>query len=233
MGQETQSGWLLAVVEGPDFGRVCLLGEEPVAIGRGRDDVFVLRDACVTSRQLVIEWDPITSRHILQQAGDSATVINNIPLSRLAGVKHALLEGDQIQVGGTIMRYRCRLPAEDRWVCPFCGQVADLETVLRPLCRSRTCACGAVVFANRPCDFDEITDDAIGLFAVEIRPESRGHDLELRRDILRSGVEIRPGAVCGEELIPGHREDVHYVWFRRQETARPAEPGATPDPGGT
>src|SRR4029453_5279422 len=74
-------------------------------------------------------------------------------------------------------------PADDRWVCPFCRRGADLETVPRPLCQSRTCACGAVVLANRPCDFDEITDDAIGLFAVEVRPESRGYDLELRRDI--------------------------------------------------
>jgi hypothetical protein len=63
---------------------------------------------------LVIQWDPITGRHFLQQAGDSSTVINNIPLSRLAGVKHALMEGDQIQVGGTIMRYRRKLPGNDR-----------------------------------------------------------------------------------------------------------------------
>jgi hypothetical protein len=124
------------------------------------------------------------------------------------------------------------LPGGDRWLCPFCGRVADLETVPRPLCQSRTCACGAVVLANRPCDFDEITDDAIGLFAVPIRPESRGYGPELRRDIVRSGVEIRPGAVCAQELFPGHREEVHYVWFRRSETARPAEPGATLDGGG-
>lgn len=105
MGQEIRSSWVLVVVEGPDLGRVCPLGEEQTAIGRGRDDSFVLRDVCVTRRQLVIEWDPMTSRHFLAQVGDSATVINNIPVSRLAGVKHALMEGDQIQVGGTILRY--------------------------------------------------------------------------------------------------------------------------------
>lgn len=108
MGRDAPSDWLLVVVEGPDLGRACPVGEKPVAIGRGRDDFFVLRDASVTNRQLVIEWDPTTGGHILVQTGDSLTVINNIPLSRLAGVKHALMEGDQIQVGGTIMRYRRR-----------------------------------------------------------------------------------------------------------------------------
>jgi hypothetical protein len=110
------------------------------------------------------------------------------------------------------------LPADERWVCCFCGRVADLETFPRPLCESRTCACGAVVLANRPCDFDEITDDAIGLFSVEIRPESRGNDRALRHDILRSGVEIRPGAVCPGEHFPGRREEFHYIWFRRRDT---------------
>jgi hypothetical protein len=80
------------------------------------------------------------------------------------------------------------------------------------------------VLANRPCDFDEITDDAIDLFSVEVRPESCGDDRELRRDILRAGVEIRPGAVCGEALFSGRREEVHFVWFRRREAAPPADP---------
>jgi hypothetical protein len=105
--QDPRSGWVLVVVEGPDLGRVCLLGQKPVAIGRGKDDGFVLRDISVTQRQLEIEWDPATSQHFLRQAGDSPTVINNIPVSRLAGVQHALMKGDQIQVGSTILRY-CR-----------------------------------------------------------------------------------------------------------------------------
>jgi hypothetical protein len=102
---QAPSGRVLLVVEGPDRGRACPLGETPVAVGRGREDSFILRDACVTSRQLVVEWDPAVGRHVLRQTGDSGTAINNIPLSRLAGVRHALMEGDQIQVGGTTMRY--------------------------------------------------------------------------------------------------------------------------------
>jgi hypothetical protein len=122
------------------------------------------------------------------------------------------------------------LPADDRWVCAFCGRVATSETSPRPLCESRTCACGAVALANRPCDFDEITDDAIGLFSVSIRPECRGYDQALRQDILRSGVEIKPGAVREAELFPDRREQVHYIWFRRSGQARLAEPAAAPDP---
>ena len=73
----------------------------------------------------------------------------------------------------------------------------------------------AVALANRPCDFDEITDDAIGLFDVTgPRPESAGYDRLLRHDIMRSGVEIRPGAIDEVEMFPGHRELIQYVWFR-------------------
>ena len=114
------------------------------------------------------------------------------------------------------------LPADDRWVCAFCGRVVTLATTPRPLCASRTCSCGAVALANRPCDFDEITDDAIGLFAVPIHPESCGYDLALGQDILRSGVEIKPGAVREEELFPGRREQIHCVWFRRSGQTNPA-----------
>src|SRR5258707_7814612 len=104
--------------------------------------------------------------------------------------------------------------SDDPWACVFCGRIAGLETVPRPLCESRTCRCGAVALANRPCDFDEITDDAIGLFEVTTRPESSGYDMLLRQDIIRSGIEIRPGAVVEVEMFPGRRELIQYVWFR-------------------
>ena len=115
------------------------------------------------------------------------------------------------------------LPDGDRWVCAFCGRLATLETSPRTLCESRTCSCGAIALANRPCDFDEITDDAIRLFAVPIRPESCGYDLAARLDILRSGVEMRPGVVCEVELFPGQPEQLHHIWFRRSDGARRTE----------
>lgn len=113
------------------------------------------------------------------------------------------------------------LATDHRWVCAFCGRVAVLETVPRPLCLSKTCACGAIVLANRPCDSDEITDDAIALFSVEIRPESRGWERDLRQDILRSGVEFKLGTVCVEEICLGYGQEIQYVWFRRQKETRP------------
>ncbi len=115
-------------------------------------------------------------------------------------------------------------PADAPWVCAFCSRVATLESSPRPLCESRTCSCGAIALANRPCDFDEITDDAIRLFAVPIRPESRGWEQALRQDILRSGVEIKPGAIREVQLLHGLREQIHHVWFRRSGQPRHAEP---------
>jgi hypothetical protein len=116
------------------------------------------------------------------------------------------------------------MPADDRWVCPFCGHVATLATTPRPLCESRTCDCGAVSLANRACDFEEITDDAIGHFAVPTRPDSCGYDQALRQDILRAGVEIKPGAVRDAEVFTGHRERIHHIWFRRTDQQSHAEP---------
>ena len=97
--------WALVVVEGTDLGRQICLGDSVVSVGRGRDDDFVLRDIGVTRQQLVIEWDNYSRRHFVVQAGDSRTVINNIPVTRNAGVRHELMEGDQIQIGNTVLRY--------------------------------------------------------------------------------------------------------------------------------
>lgn len=107
------------------------------------------------------------------------------------------------------------LTPEDFWICAFCGKVATLETIPQPLCESRTCPCGAIALANRSCDYDEITDDAIGLFSISVRPESHGYDQDLRQDILRSGVDIKQGVSREIEWFPGHREQIDYVWFRR------------------
>ena len=57
--------------------------------------------------------------------------------------------------------------------------------------------------------------NAIGIFRVEIRPESRGYDALLLEDINRSSVEVREGVL--EEGLAGMRDGwkVQYVWFRR------------------
>jgi hypothetical protein len=41
------------------------------------------------------------------QAGDSFTAFNGIPAGRNAGVRHLLADGDQVQIGGTVLRYLC------------------------------------------------------------------------------------------------------------------------------
>jgi hypothetical protein len=48
-----------------------------------------------------------------------------------------------------------------------------------------------------------------------------------------SGVEIKPGTVREVELFPGHREQIHHLWFRRPGQTRRAEPDVALDPGGS
>jgi hypothetical protein len=90
-----------------------------------------------------------------------------------------------------------------------------LATSGRVICYTRTCECGAIALGAPPWDTDEIIDDAIGLFGVEIRPQSRGFDSILMGEILRSGVEVRMG-----ELVQGVSEmpeglKYQFIWFRR------------------
>jgi hypothetical protein len=109
------------------------------------------------------------------------------------------------------------LPGDDWYVCPFCEKTATRPTTPKPLCESRTCRCGAVVLGAPVGDLDEITDDAVGLFAVPTRPESAGSDVALRMDIIRAGVAIRPGVVRLIDLGDGYEQRMQYVWFRRKE----------------
>lgn len=95
----------MIVVEGPDLGRRVGLDKTPLAIGRGRDDDFVLTDISVTRKQLVIALDAVAGCHVVTQTGDSPTIINNIPAGRNAGVRQLLSDGDQIQIGRTVLRY--------------------------------------------------------------------------------------------------------------------------------
>ena len=104
---------------------------------------------------------------------------------------------------------------EEKWKCPWCGQVAT--HVRESICDSRLCDCGSVAIGAPEVDWDELTDEAIGFFGVNTRPESRGNDSLLRDDIRRAGVEMRPG-VRDPEM--GHPWGVAYtyMWFRRAAT---------------
>lgn len=106
---------------------------------------------------------------------------------------------------------------EDKWKCPWCGRVA--ATVRKSICDSRQCDCGAIALGAPEGDWDEVTDEAIALFKVAIRPESSGFDSLLRDDIRRAGVEIRPGVRDSDMQHPWGWAHI-YTWFR---AARPAE----------
>jgi hypothetical protein len=98
----------------------------------------------------------------------------------------------------------------EKWNCPWCGEVA--RTVRASICDSRQCECGAVGIGAPDVDWDEVTDDAIDLFQVRVRDESRGNDAALRDDLRAAGVEIREGVK--ETNRPGR--PYQYVWFRRR-----------------
>jgi hypothetical protein len=101
----------------------------------------------------------------------------------------------------------------DKWKCPWCGQIATV--VRQSICDSRQCGCGAVAIGAPEADWDEVTDDAIGLFQVATRPESCGFDALLREDIRRAGVEMRPGP---KDPDMGHPAGwvYAYTWLRRR-----------------
>jgi pSer/pThr/pTyr-binding forkhead associated (FHA) protein len=101
----SNSSWKLVVVEGKDLGLELTLPRRPVSIGRGRSDDLLLSDPGVTRQQLRVDWDGQQDCYVVEQTGDSATRINNIPVVRLASIGHRLMEGDQIQVGRTILRF--------------------------------------------------------------------------------------------------------------------------------
>jgi hypothetical protein len=56
-------------------------------------------------------------------------------------------------------------------------------------------------------------DDALNLFAVEIREESRGFDPLIAQDLRDAGVEIREGRRA--RVNEGPAGDYLSLWFRR------------------
>ncbi|MFC1582890.1 hypothetical protein ACFL4W_05060 [Planctomycetota bacterium] len=102
----------------------------------------------------------------------------------------------------------------EKWKCPWCGAVA--AAVRDSLCDSRECECGAVAIGAPEGDWDEVTDEAVGLFRVSVRPESRGNDALIREDIQKAGIEMRPGVKDPDMDHPWGWAYI-YMWFKREE----------------
>jgi hypothetical protein len=62
-------------------------------------------------------------------------------------------------------------------------------------------------------DTDEIVDDALGIFGVQIRAESRGFDALMLEDLRHAGVEIREGQRA--RVAEGFWGDYTSLWFRK------------------
>jgi hypothetical protein len=106
---------------------------------------------------------------------------------------------------------------EGQWECPWCGGEAR-NKVSKILPDARACDCGAVGMAAPQVDSDEIIDAAIDYFHVTTRPESRGFDAELWKDIQQSGIEIREGMLTRDPDKSGIWATIRHLWFRRQKT---------------
>ena len=99
----------IAITEGPDEGRVWrLVSPVTYVIGRSADAQIVLGDKAVSNRHAKIElvqglWfvSDMSSKH--------GTRVNDAPIT----ARTALFEGDQVQVGKTVLTYRDRLLS--RW----------------------------------------------------------------------------------------------------------------------
>lgn len=102
---------------------------------------------------------------------------------------------------------------EERWRCPWCGEIARDAPGFDTLCESRSCPCGALALAHPVVDFDELVDEAIGIFRVAIRRSSLGFDGLLLGDISRAGVEVKLGERI--RLHEGGWGNFQHVWFRR------------------
>jgi hypothetical protein len=83
-----------------------------------------------------------------------------------------------------------------KWLCPWCGTVADLPTAHQVTCETRTCSCGAVALGAPPWAFAMIVGEAVNLFGVKIRHESVDVVPLLLADMRHSGVEIREGMLA-------------------------------------
>jgi hypothetical protein len=99
--------------------------------------------------------------------------------------------------------------------------------VRQSICDSRQCDCGSIAVGAPEGDWDDVTDEALGLFKVSIRPESRGFDELLREDIRRAGVEIREGVIDPDMGHPWGWA-YKYTWFRRATNRQGAAPGTSP-----
>lgn len=99
----------LGITEGPDKGRVWrLVSPVTYVIGRSPDTQIVLADKTVSHRHAKIElvqglWfaSDMSSKH--------GTRVNGAPIK----ARTALFEGDEVQIGKTVLTYRDRLLS--RW----------------------------------------------------------------------------------------------------------------------
>ncbi len=105
----------------------------------------------------------------------------------------------------------------DEWLCPFCSSIASDPLTDSVVCEGRRCACGAIALAAPLIDSDEIIDDAINLFSIQISKTPKLYDALVLEEICESGVEYLEGkrARVGADSL-GEWGNWTSLWFRKQ-----------------
>ena len=104
-------------------------------------------------------------------------------------------------------------PDDERWRCPWCDRTASLATPHTVICDTRRCNCGAIALGAPPYDFDEVVDDAINIFGIDVRYRTP-FDADRVRGLQERGVEIREG--CTVRVHTDPILEFRYFWFRRE-----------------
>lgn len=90
----------LEVVVGPNKGRVFELGESSVKIGRGDDNDIVVPSNAVSRNHALISF--LEGNYVVQDYQSK----NGIQVNGLQSHEHALTDGDLVQVGDFVVRFR-------------------------------------------------------------------------------------------------------------------------------
>ena len=99
--------------------------------------------------------------------------------------------------------------------CPWCGATAS-RGVAGVISHARACECGAIALGAPPRDMDEVFDDAVNHFGLQVDPIA---------------ANFRPASITfGERGIDtseggaeqGPHGEIEWVWFKRVAGVSPA-----------
>lgn len=94
-------------IQGPGVQEVQPLNRARTVIGRSKSPKadITIKDARADARHCAIFWDDSLGHHYMEVWGGFGTVFNGEPLAMGISSRHILKEGDEWQIGETVIRY--------------------------------------------------------------------------------------------------------------------------------